>query len=171
MFSLTNFSQRLTMHSIGQNWIVILGIFAFLTLSFAPINAQSNSLGQEPQSIENTDLQQAPTEVLPSSQFYRNGESKEVEKENQIESSNWMKKFEKRVMRRKARRPHRPIPAIMLVLGFLFLFFWIGLLLITALSVFSGGLFLVMLLLTILLSPLAVLGILFIIGGLVGLAV
>ncbi len=61
-------------------------------------------------------------------------------------------------------QPHRPIPILLIVLGLLMVFLW-SLVLIATILAGSAGLALLLLIATIVLSPLLIVGIIFVIGG------
>lgn len=145
-------------------------IFAILIFAFQFSFTQSPiKLGQEAQSLDNVDLQsQNETKILGLET------EQEIRSKETTTDRSWIKKFERyenRLNKHQRKHPNRPIPAVLLVLGSILLFIWLGLLIITILAAGSVAGFLLLLILTILFSPLAILGIILIIGGIVGSAV
>lgn len=67
-------------------------------------------------------------------------------------------------------RPNRPIPVVLIVLGLLLIILW-GILLIATILAAGLAAFLILLVLTIVFSPIFILGLLLLIGGIVGQAV
>jgi hypothetical protein len=143
-------------------------LFVALVFCFGISHAQNpTNSAQQAQALENTDLQ-SQNEFSPPA-IEQNAADLDIST-----NRTWLKKFEKvekRINKRQLKHPNRPIPVALMVFGFILLLLWFVLVLMTILAIASPAAFVSLLVLTIILSPLAILGIILIIGGIIGNAV